>query len=84
LAWTVSLPGSDSQGDGLADVTARSAPLPPRAAKDAESRARVLVVDDEESLTNLVATVLRCAGFRVEVAASGRAALKAAASFRPT
>ena len=44
---------------------------------------RVLVVDDEESITVLVATALRYEGFQVEVAASGRGALTAATSFRP-
>ncbi len=46
-------------------------------------RVRVLVVDDEESITDLVATALRYEGFQVEVAASGRGALTAATSFRP-
>jgi two-component system, OmpR family, response regulator len=44
---------------------------------------RVLVVDDEESITDLVATALRYEGFQVEVARSGRDALKAATSVRP-
>jgi len=37
-------------------------------------RVRVLVVDDEESITDLVATALRYEGFQVEVAARARAA----------
>jgi two-component system, OmpR family, response regulator len=45
--------------------------------------ARVLVVDDERSITDVVATALRYQGFEVKEAASGRAALAAAASFRP-
>jgi two-component system, OmpR family, response regulator len=45
--------------------------------------ARVLVVDDEESITQLVATVLRYEGFEVECAADGRSAVRAAQSFRP-
>jgi two-component system OmpR family response regulator len=44
---------------------------------------RVLVVDDDESITGLVGMALRYEGFRVEVARSGRAALTAASSFRP-
>jgi two-component system, OmpR family, response regulator len=44
---------------------------------------RVLVVDDEESITDLVATALRYEGFQVEVARSGRDALTAATSVRP-
>ena len=44
---------------------------------------RVLVVDDEPSITELVATVLRYEGFQVKTAASGRKALAAVTSFRP-
>jgi two-component system, OmpR family, response regulator len=44
---------------------------------------RVLVVDDDPSITELVATVLRYEGFAVQVAAAGREALDAAAAFRP-
>jgi two-component system, OmpR family, response regulator len=44
---------------------------------------RVLVVDDEESITDLVGTALRYEGFQVEVARTGREALTAATSFRP-
>jgi two-component system OmpR family response regulator len=47
------------------------------------SPARVLVVDDEENITDLVSTALRYTGFDVAVASSGRAAIAAAASFRP-
>lgn len=45
--------------------------------------ARVLVVDDEPSITDAVATAMRYQGFEVQEAATGRAALAAAASFRP-
>src|SRR5262249_51950373 len=51
--------------------------------RDGRPGPRVLVVDDEESITVLVATALRYEGFQVEVAASGRGALTAATSFRP-
>jgi two-component system, OmpR family, response regulator len=44
---------------------------------------RILVVDDEPSITDLVATVLRYEGFQVETAATGRTALAAVTSFRP-
>ncbi|HEU4355809.1 MAG TPA: response regulator transcription factor [Actinomycetota bacterium] len=46
-------------------------------------KARVLVVDDESSITDLVATVLRYEGFGVQTAGTGRAALAAVTSFRP-
>src|SRR5262245_15244360 len=45
--------------------------------------ARVLVVDDEASITDLVATVLRYEGFEVEVAGNGWDALRKAQSFVP-
>ena len=45
--------------------------------------ARVLVVDDEESITQLVSTVLRYEGFEVECAADGRTAVRLAETFRP-
>jgi two-component system OmpR family response regulator len=45
--------------------------------------ARILVVDDEEAIVQLVSTVLRYEGFDVESAADGRAALRAAERFRP-
>ncbi|MFA5892218.1 MAG: response regulator transcription factor [Actinomycetota bacterium] len=44
---------------------------------------RILVVDDEPNITDLVATALRYEGFEVETAESGRKALKATSSFRP-
>jgi len=44
---------------------------------------RVLVVDDEENITDLLATALRYEGFDVEVAHNGREALKTVGSFRP-
>ena len=49
----------------------------------ADSPALILVVDDEESITQLVATALRYEGFTVETAESGRAALAATAARRP-
>jgi len=47
------------------------------------SSPRILVVDDEPSITDLVSTVLRYEGFQVEAAPTGRKALKAVTSFRP-
>ncbi len=55
----------------------------PEAMRDRQPGPRVLVVDDEENITDLVATALRYEGFEVEVAQSGRGALTAATSFRP-
>jgi len=44
---------------------------------------RILVVDDEAGITDLVATALRYEGFTVETAATGRRALDAVQSFGP-
>jgi two-component system OmpR family response regulator len=44
---------------------------------------RILVVDDEPSITDAVATVLRYEGFDVREACTGRDALDTAAAFRP-
>jgi len=45
--------------------------------------ARVLVVDDEQSITDLLSMALRYEGLQVAVATSGRGALDSVASFRP-
>ena len=44
---------------------------------------RVLVVDDEAAIADLVATALRYEGFETATAGDGRAALEAVESFRP-
>jgi two-component system, OmpR family, response regulator len=46
--------------------------------------ARVLVVDDEPNITELVAMALRYEGFDVKTATTGRAALTAVAQFSPS
>jgi two-component system, OmpR family, response regulator len=47
------------------------------------SLAKVLVVDDEPNITDLVATALRYEGFEVATAATGRNALDQVTAFRP-
>ena len=47
------------------------------------AKTRILVVDDEPNITDLVGTALRYEGFEVEVAASGRSALAKGQTFRP-
>jgi two-component system, OmpR family, response regulator len=54
-----------------------------QATTDVAERTRVLVVDDESNITDLVATVLRYEGFEVQTAATGRDALSAVRAFRP-
>jgi two-component system OmpR family response regulator len=46
-------------------------------------KARILVVDDEPNITELVSMALRYEGFEVAVAADGRSALARATTFRP-
>jgi len=46
--------------------------------------ARVLVVDDEPNITELVAMALRYEGFTVKTAATGRGALSAVSQFSPS
>ena len=50
---------------------------------DEQEQLRVLVVDDEPGITDLVATVLRYEGFQVDVAANGWDATRAASSQTP-
>jgi two-component system, OmpR family, response regulator len=47
------------------------------------AEARVLVVDDEANITDLVGTALRYVGFEVATAATGREAIERARAFRP-
>ena len=54
------------------------------ATTDVAERTRVLVVDDESNITDLVATVLRYEGFDVQTASTGRDALRAVTAFRPS
>lgn len=46
-------------------------------------KTKVLVVDDEPNITDLVATTLRYEGFDVQAAADGRSALALTETFRP-
>jgi two-component system OmpR family response regulator len=59
-------------------TAANATDTPPR-----RDEARILVVDDEPSITELLLTALRFVGFEVETAASGREALAAAGAFMP-
>lgn len=52
-------------------------------ARDGSGEARLLVVDDEETILELLSGSLRLAGFDVTTAANGTEALRAAAASRP-
>jgi len=55
----------------------------PTTKPDGGERHRVLVVDDEPNIVEVVTMALRFQGFTVQSAATGREALAAAASFKP-
>jgi two-component system, OmpR family, response regulator len=55
----------------------------PAASVDEAIGSRVLVVDDEPNLVEVVSMALRFQGFTVETASSGREAIAAVTSFRP-
>src|SRR5574338_1367992 len=44
---------------------------------------KILVIDDEPSITNLVSAYLKAEGYEVYVAADGNAGLKAARAYKP-
>ena len=50
---------------------------------DTTVKSRVLVVDDEQSISDLVSTSLRFVGFDVRTAATGQEALRVAEEFKP-
>jgi len=56
---------------------------PPRLTRADGSPIRVVVVDDEDSLTDLLSMALRYEGWDVKVAAEGRAAVAVVREFRP-
>jgi len=67
-------------------VTASSAASPPPAPdlrRPAGSPIRVLVVDDEPSLAEVLGSVLRYEGWDVQVAGSGQEAVRTAREFKP-
>lgn len=51
--------------------------------RNGDGGGRVLVVDDEPAITELVATALRFVGFEARTAASAREALEAVAAYKP-
>jgi len=64
-------------------VTRTTSPAEPGANAPGSAGVRVLVVDDEASIADLVATALRYEGFETLTAGDGHAALAAVESFRP-
>jgi len=64
-------------------MTGSAATAEPGAPAPGSAVARVLVVDDEPAIADLVATTLRYEGFETKTAGDGRAALADVESFRP-
>ena len=64
-------------------MTGTTSPTEPGANAPGSAGVRVLVVDDEASIADLVATALRYEGFETLTAGDGHAALAAVESFRP-
>ena len=71
-AWLDSQrPRGGARGDG-----ATSAASPPPAARSGTERPRILVVDDESSIRDLLSKTLALAEYDVDTAADGRSALE--------
>ena len=51
--------------------------------ENADSQHRILVVDDEPNIVDVVSMALRFQGFEIESAGTGTDALAAVASFKP-
>jgi len=60
-----------------------TSPLPARSESPSKRRGRVLVVDDEAPITELLSTALRYMGYEVTTAATGSAALESASKAPP-
>ena len=58
-------------------------PLPARSRKARSKRSRILVVDDDRSLAETLASLLRLHPFEVRTAFSGKSAIQIASEFGP-
>jgi two-component system OmpR family response regulator len=63
--------------------TASASVIAPAGPPPGDAVVRVLVVDDEPSLAELLSSVLRFEGWEVQTAADGQGAIRAARDFRP-
>ena len=79
LAWTAEVTEMTGRQPGVAASGAR-APVLQRADG---TPIRVLVVDDEPSLAELLASVLRYEGWEIQTASDGSSAVRTAREFRP-
>ena len=69
--------------DGMTDTAQQQLRAQPRLTRPDGSPIRVVVVDDEQSLADLVAMGLKYEGWDVKTAANGQQALQAVREFRP-
>ncbi|HEY1920211.1 MAG TPA: response regulator transcription factor [Streptosporangiaceae bacterium] len=72
-----------NQGPEAGQARQADPAAPPAPRQKSDSQVRVLVVDDEPSLAELLASVLRYEGWEVRTACDGLGALRAARDFRP-
>jgi two-component system, OmpR family, response regulator len=79
LAWTAEVTQMAGQQP---EVAATGAQAPPLQRADG-TPIRVLVVDDEPSLAELLASVLRYEGWEIQTAGDGSSAVRVAREFRP-
>ena len=79
LAWTAEVTQMAGQQPGVA---ASGGPAPGLQRADG-TPIRVLVVDDEPSLAELLASVLRYEGWEIRTAGDGGSAVRTAREFRP-
>ena len=79
LAWTAEVTEMAGQQPGVAASGAQAAALQ----RADGTPIRVLVVDDEPSLAELLASVLRYEGWEIQTAGDGGSAVRTAREFRP-
>jgi two-component system, OmpR family, response regulator len=79
LAWTAEVTEMTGRQPGVAASGAQA----PALQRADGTPIRVLVVDDEPSLAELLASVLRYEGWEIQTASDGSSAVRAAREFRP-
>ena len=79
LAWTAEVTQMAGQQPGVSETGAQASPLQ----RADGTPIRVLVVDDEPSLAELLASVLRYEGWEIQTAGDGSGAVRTAREFRP-
>jgi two-component system, OmpR family, response regulator len=73
----------EEQDSAIVTSTDSASIIAPAGPPPGDAAVRVLVVDDEPSLAELLSSVLRFEGWEVQTAADGQGAIRAARDFRP-